>query len=76
MRRQGRSKGRRYWGPLDVNCRTCWESYLGRVEGANERVQKWLREAEHCPECAGTQREPIPWSELFRNGRLGPGDCG
>ncbi len=30
---------------------------------------------ETCPRCDGTGREPVPWSEIFRAGRLWMPDC-
>ncbi len=62
-------EGRRYWVALNACCKTCWASYIRTDKGTTVEAPVWFARAEQCPECAGTQRDPIPWSELFRLGR-------
>jgi len=33
-------------------------------------------EADECQECLGTDLDPIPWAELFKNARKTYGPCG
>ena len=59
--------GRRYWGRYSTSCLVCWNEHKGIVPDTPE-MGAFFRRAEHCELCAGTQRDAIPWSELFRAG--------
>jgi hypothetical protein len=60
--------GRHYWGRYRTSCAGCWEEYRLLILDTPE-MDKFFIRAEICTECAGTQRDAIPWTELFMKGR-------
>lgn len=60
--------GRHYWGRHVTSCLLCWNQYRrGVLE--TEKMNSFFRRAEHCENCSGTQRDTMPWTELFIRGR-------
>ena len=59
---------RRYWGRHGTSCLVCWNEYKGIMLETPE-MTAFFRRAENCELCAGTQRDAIPWTELFTRGR-------
>ena len=57
--------GRHYWGRWGTSCLVCREEYRLLVRDTPEMTDFFQR-GENCQECAGTQRDTIPWEELFR----------
>ena len=60
--------GRHYWGRYGTSCPVCWSGYKGVALDTPE-MAAFFRRAENCVECAGTQRDALPWCELFKKGR-------
>lgn len=56
--------GRRYWGTWGTSCWLCWDGYRCLILDTPE-MDDFFKRAANCKECAGTQRDPIPWAELF-----------
>ena len=67
-RRMFSGPGRRYWGRWGTSCLRCWGGYKLIVLDTEE-MEAFFRKAKNCTLCAGTQRDAVPWSELFIEGR-------
>ncbi len=62
-------RNRRHWGAGRVCCLKCWDLYES-VDSVQQDIRVYFEQAAKCPNCVGTQRDAMPWSELFRVGRL------
>lgn len=61
--------GRHYWGRYGTFCPICWDEYR-TLAMASEEMDDFVLKAVDCQECAGTQRDALPWSELCKEARF------
>lgn len=66
-------KGRKYWprfgvGRFNAHCEPCYLKWLGRPSRFDgTTVVSFFKVTPNCSDCSDTRRDPLPWSELYRD---------
>ena len=47
----------------DPRCGVCWKKWNSRI--GEDCRGTWVETLAACPVCVGTDREPIPWTEVM-----------